>query len=1242
MAPNTIEILTSINKSVLQIVNNMSHQNTSSVEGVAKLNRGGSEVVNKPETETGINIKTDSIPGIVKVLGMLSPAVTDVAKLSGSQIRRFKKVIAGIAESITNLAESKDADKAKEKIKAISELSSLGGLATSITNLSNVSNAKIKSFKKVMEALCDVVGYLSEHLKTVDAKKLDTTINAIDKAFMSAHKMMVRLVTWIPLAPLALVGALLATPVFLAVAGLFKLIQIIKIGEGATKSLESMSNSLNLIAGFVLKMIFVSTLLMGLGYLLMNTTTSKFILGGLMMFAAVTVVSISVLYLTKLAGNIVGETGMKSLKEIVGFVLGMSLVVGVMVLFGALMKNNMDVVWKGFLMFITACVAMVAVVGVAVLAGKISEHGIKSMGKMIMFTVASMLVVVAAKYLGDFVIANWQGVVAGLVSVGAVLAGLVGIAIFANKSKETTLKGIGVLALVSLLAVAALGIVFGALKLSEQAKGKWGDITISLLAVGGVILSFVGLAVAATAASAFIAPGAAALLLVSAFAISSVYLVEKIIDFHNIKEKSGLKWSDIDDNVSHLNSVIGSFGKLAAKMGLVAPFILLGTAASASLILFVMSSVDIANRVLDMRQRIVEAKADWKSINGDVLNLSSVISTFAKLGTSMSVALPFILLGTASMMATKKFVKDAVGIISELIILHDAIEKVGGSQKIKNTVTKDMAEILGVLTNTNLKLPLSLGEIASLKLQYMGVTSLVSSFIKVGCDLSKLATIVGIVDDQGRISPVLSIDEKTGDIKYGAPADIKAIANLIVDTIRVFTTNLSDGIGNVSDMRTAKRVMKLLAKIIDPVNTFIDMLTGYESGGSGDNMTLASITVNEKGEVVVGKHVNVKQVATIISNTVSTFVSTLFSDANREAWERMIYGDGSKGSRRNARRQRKATEKIMGVLGTVVEPITGFIDMLTVLDTEDGKLRRVSISEDGTIKEGKLIDVVKVATTISSSVSTFMGTLFSKDNVEKWKDIPSLDEDVLSSINSIVDVVISLTETMTGDNVKPDVLLSNVNASKTALNTLANVFDGTIDLTTQNNILTNVSGTFDLIKEFSKLKPKNINDNATSLKSAISMITVEIEKDDAIIKKFDNTIVSLKDNISRFDEVLKDERGNRKRAMAEFKDNMEDLLSVFKDDNSTISNLSTLLSQFQNMDTSKIKQNVWDVKDAVAGNGNESPSRNAPVAETTQTTIIIDYDRIQSAVANAIDGMKLDKYMSTESTEHYRFSVDTF
>ena len=112
MSNNTIEILSSIHKSVLQIVSNMAPQNGSDSKSVSNLSKGGSAVVS---TDSGpnVNVSTDSVKGVVKVLSELSPAIKDIAGLSGGAEKKFKSVIKNVIDAMEMLNEKASKFKSK-------------------------------------------------------------------------------------------------------------------------------------------------------------------------------------------------------------------------------------------------------------------------------------------------------------------------------------------------------------------------------------------------------------------------------------------------------------------------------------------------------------------------------------------------------------------------------------------------------------------------------------------------------------------------------------------------------------------------------------------------------------------------------------------------------------------------------------------------------------------------------------------------------------------------------------------------------------------------------------------------------------------------------------------------------------------------------------------------------------------------------------------------------------------------
>jgi hypothetical protein len=476
-------------------------------------------------------------------------------------------------------------------------------------------------------------------------------------------------------------------------------------------------------------------------------------------------------------------------------------------------------------------------------------------------------------------------------------------------------------------------------------------------------------------------------------------------------------------------------------------------------------------------------------------------------------------------------------------------------------------------------LTLKLTDIAVLTTQYASVGLLTSSFFKVGSDISKLARLIGIVDSQGRISPVLSIDEKTGEIKYGQPADVRAIAGVVVDTVKTFVGNLNFGFEDAQGMYNAKKIFGVLSSITDPINTFVKMLTGYESGGSGDSATLAPISVDGNGKVTIGKAVIVKDIASNIANTVTTFISTIFSQDNVDSWSAMLRGDGSYGSFGRARRRRKALEQMTGIFATIIEPITNFVDIITSFEAMDGKIRRLEFNDDGSIKNGPFVDVNSIATSISTAFSTFASTVLNKD----YSGAKKIDESFLDNINAVVDIT----------------------------------------------------------KYIADIKGENLTKNSQQIHQMFTAFTDIIKKTSPEITGFDEKVVLLKEHIVEFDAALRDEDKKRKNSIDELKNSIESLMNVFKDENDNISNLSTLINILNNMNKDKVKENATELRKALGSVGSiNSGESNNSYADVQATTISIDYVAIQTAVANAIDGMTMTKTSTVDNND--RVIMETY
>ena len=384
MSNNSIELLSSINKGVQFIVTHMAPQNSSEKQ-ISKLNRGGAELVtDKGGGEaTKVDLKVDSIKNLLNVLNMMSPAILNIAKLSGKQKKRFKDVV---------------------------------GTVIDVMNMLNAAGEEYG-----------------------DAKNLNAMLDTLTKTFDLAENVLKRMTKWIILGPIALLGAVLAIPAFVTLGMLFKLVTLMGINKETAKAFDDMTSAFNKMAGVVLKMVLVTALLMGLGYILMSAETNKFVLGGLIMFTGVMIATIAVMLLTGLASKIVKEFAFNALKDMMVLILGMTLIMGVFYLFGAFMDNVWETVGKGLLLFGGVCIAMLMVIGLAGLASKwiTNTDGIKSLGLMYVYIFASMAVVIAAKYLADFIGSEHEKILTGLGYTGLVIAGVVAVALYSSINVST-------------------------------------------------------------------------------------------------------------------------------------------------------------------------------------------------------------------------------------------------------------------------------------------------------------------------------------------------------------------------------------------------------------------------------------------------------------------------------------------------------------------------------------------------------------------------------------------------------------------------------------------------------------------------------------------------------------------------------------------------------------------------------------------------------------------------------------
>lgn len=1185
MAQNTVEILSSINKLVTQIAHNTAPQNKGSETTLKKINQGATVDVS-PSPSVGTDVSVASIGAMAKTLAQLPPVIKSIAGLSDRRMKQFTSVITGIVEATQKL------DDAAKK--------------------SNPETLKyIKELTSVME---------------------------------SVHGVMKKMSTAIIIAPLALVGILLTVPVFIAFNLLMKVVSMVAVSAAVAKKLKDSTEGLNALIGFMYKAALLVLICLGLGVLLMLGDTQKLIIGGLIAFGAVIVVTLVIMLLTGLAAKLIKPIALPALKDMMVFTFGMVLLTGILFAFGyILMKGDTkDIVLGGLIAFGMMILVMLAVVGVAWLASKLITNtaAIGALLKMMLFAYASMLLVVVSKYVGDFAREHWVDILIGFGATVAVMLALVGIAWLASKIQNTAIKGAAAVAIVMALAYATVGLMWLCIDLSEALKGKVGQVALTILGIIGVITVFGALAFGVSFIAPAVAAGSVALLLVVPFVLGSIYMVSQIIEFHKLKEESGVDWGDVYTNVAAIAGVIGAFALIAAVLSLISGPVAMGSIAIIPIRLFVSQSISIVQTLAEFSVYCKENGVNWKSLSKEIGLIAKVIGVFALVAAAMSLALVPALLGLASMWAVEKFVNKSVGMVRSVADLALVIKEAGGGNALMNTVKRDMKNVLGAFNKSNINIPLSIWDIWSLSSKYSAMSGLIRSVASVAMDLSKIASAMGVVDDQGRLSPIVGKDGDGNPI-YGDPVDLPKVAELIINSVKAFVSGIDEGFADVDKMEDAEEVFEILGHITEPITKFIELVTGYESG---ENETLIPVSVDQEGKIIKGNPCNTRAVAKAIVSAVDAFLGEVYKSSNLERWSEYVFGDRNFWERLCGKTNKKtrALNEIAGILGGLVDPLNGLVNMITGFESNgDGKLNTVFV-EEGEVRRGPEIDVKRTAKAIVQCINSFLSIVFDSSTISAWNRLTSLSDGAPSKLKKYVDGMLLVGKALNDKDLNADVVSKNakalsivtsdmlnadfmshikngmsedispfvkqvnmlidvgvslsspnINAQRISTNAeaigtmLENVYQpmGTLSVAVADvDALTkSLNNLVDVGYRIAGLDGGKVNKNSLALKNAINDIGgASLTDMGPKIGMFSDNVESMRRSLINLDKALTYESDRRKRAIDEFKDSITDLLQKFSGAGESVHELYMLVKYLEDMDAGKISSNVSKINVARA------------------------------------------------------------
>ena len=837
-------------------------------------------------------------------------------------------------------------DTIKMESSSISALvTSLSGLPSSVKKVAGLSGKTVKNFKSVMVDVSSAVKEVSKTSKSIDFKAIDEFkkgVGSVDDIIKLTAKMSV-------ISPLSLVGVAgisVTMPLLMSV-----LINTSKhkIDENVISNLNNANVAIKPITSLAKDAILLTVACAGLGAAVAKGGGKDVILAGLGTLGVTLVTMTALVGTVGLASRLLKDVGaLDGMKSITLLTLTSIGLVAACAGLGAIISkgDTSKIIMNGLVVLGGTLLTLTAIIGITGIASRAIKGtgAIAGFKDIIILTVASMGIVAASKFLGDFVNENGKSILIGLSSTLGIIGGIMGIAFLASKLSTTVSKGVLALAAIEGIAFGAMGIVFAASKLSDEIKGKGKDIAITLASVGGVLTAFGGLAAAASFISPYIAAGSAALGASELMALGAIGLVKKIIDLDLLKNEVGVGWKDIAKDVAGVGGVVSSFGLIA--------------------------------------------------------------SAFSLLTIPITLALPATAL-------TVSFAKKSIDVIREVLEISKSIDEFGGIEKLTNTVKKDVPSLMSGFTVKNFAIPMTLLEMGKLKASYAAMASVTKSLMSSVEVISKIANIGELTSD-GKIKPVIYINPKTGEIKYGAAVDIKKVASIVCDTFNIFVGTMNRGIKGLGNMITGAAMFKILGTVVTPITKFVDMISGFVGGTTSDggDYELTPVRIDENGKITYGAKVPVRTTALSIVNAISTFVDEIYGEKNAALWASYVYGDRNAFQKLfgSTNTKSKSINKIGGMLGTLVSPVADFVELISNFESSgDGKLVKVIVNSDGTIARGGEIDVKSVSKSIGDAITSFVSSVYGGENIKISNDKKKTLETVLNDGGSLMEFLGDLT-----------------------------------------------------------------------------------------------------------------------------------------------------------------------------------------------------------------------------------------
>ena len=1186
MQQNTIEILNSINQTVKQIAQSMKPQNGSGATATAKLSQGNVTTtadVNPAANVAKSNINKGSITEVIGVLNGLAPSVKKIAKLSDKQIESFKKVIDAVIESVNKLSE-----------------------------ISEKNKAGLESAKSISEAILVLT-------------------NGINKAPLM-----------IVTAPLAIAGLTLANYAVNRVVKIIEAAGKVKNVNDKVKKLNSIVEAIDQIQKVVLKGAALFALCIGLGYVIDAAGSRELMLLGFVTLGGIMLTVVALVGITGFAANAIKSIGaIEAINTIMNIVFKATALVAVCMVLGYALFNTAtrDMIIGGLVVLGGVIVTVLAIILLTGLAGKV----IKTVGAfgaikdIIVLTLASVALVALCFGLGMAIesMGGWEPLMWGLVTVGGTLLLLGGIFFFiglvgmlaTSKPVMDGIKGI------FLMTIGAMALIVGAKFLGDFVLEEYDRILLGLVSTLVVMGALIGIGWAAGKALATARQGIIALAAIELLAAGAAGLVYLLAEAHKKRVDLGVSWDDISGDILGLSVQLLAFGTAAFYMSSILGPVAAGAAAIGIIELAILGSILLTERLVEFHKTKEDSGVTWGDIELDILGMTAALGTFAVLGGAVAVASIPLLIATPAMAVLADFSLRAIDVVKGIIALHKAIESAGGSEAIEKTLAVDMPKIMGNINAKNFDTEMGILTMLRVAAKYKVMAELVSGVLDVAESISKIAKIMGMVDDDGRIRPIISKNIFTGEVKYGEPVDLVQVATIIGNTVQKFVEGCQFSFRDVLRMYNAAEIFHVIGMITDPIAKFVDMLTGYKESGEG---MLAKVTIDPQGNVKIGQAVKVADVAKMVAGAVSAFVSELYKKENTENWSELIYGDRTflESIFGQTNKRADSVREVAGVLGVIMDPVVKFIDMVTSLDADGKTMSKIIIDKDGNIKSGQKVDVFAVANSVANLISSFVGIIYDEKNgiSNKSVDVAKAIEEVIKPIG----VMIKSAEELSTDKINAELVKGNADAILYAnILLIKSVSSYDVDkikgVTASLNEIINVG-----VRIGGELNKEKILANTSSIVSFMKDVVEDrFPKNEKTINKFSESVIGLKKSFKDLDEVLIKDEEKRNKALDDFEERLKKILETITNSKEALDTFNSTVNNVGNF-----QPTPWEPQQPQKQDGGYSPGVPYAPGQTPEqqgvnaggNTSITKGD-ITEAVKAALDGVHIEPKAEYNSTQ---------